>query len=93
MAGDWRRLHNEKLCDVYVSQVIKSGSVGWAGHVERIVEKRGACRVLVGKSEDRKSLEDVGVYGRVILKWIFNKWGGAWARWNWLTMRTVGLHL
>jgi hypothetical protein len=39
VAGDRRRLHNEELNDLYFSpdiiQVIKSGSVGWAGHVER----------------------------------------------------------
>jgi hypothetical protein len=33
-------------------------------------EKRGACRVLVGKPEKRNHLEDTGVDGRIILKWI-----------------------
>jgi len=47
---------NEKFYDLYVSQFIKSGSVGWAGHVERIVEKRGACRVLVVKPEGKEEL-------------------------------------
>jgi len=29
-----------------------------------------------GNLRERGSLEDVGVNGRVILKWIFNKWDG-----------------
>jgi hypothetical protein len=60
VAGDWRRLRNEELYDLCFSpdiiQVITSGSVGWAGHVERIMEKRGAYRVLVGKPEGKVEL-------------------------------------
>ena len=60
VAGDWRRIHNEKLYDLYfsldVTQVIRSLSVGWAGHVERAVQERGACRVLVGKPEGKGEL-------------------------------------
>jgi hypothetical protein len=37
-------------------------------------ERRGAYRVLVGKPEGRDPLEDPGVDGRIILKWIFRKW-------------------
>ena len=37
---------------------------------------RGACRVLVGRPEGRKYLEDLDGDGRVILKWIFKKWDG-----------------
>jgi hypothetical protein len=32
---------------------------------------RGAYRVLVGRPEGRNQLEDPGVDGRIILKWIF----------------------
>jgi hypothetical protein len=34
-------------------------------------ERKGAYRALVGKSEGRNHLEDPGVDGRIILKWIF----------------------
>jgi hypothetical protein len=46
----------------------------WAGCVVRTRERRGACRVLVGKREGKKDhLEDLGVEGRIKIKWIFNK--------------------
>ena len=53
--GECRRLHNEELSDLYSSpnivRVIKSRRMRWAGHVARMGEERGACRVLVGKPE------------------------------------------
>ena len=43
--GEWRRLHDEKLNDLYYSlnivQVIKSRRMRWAGHVARMGEERG----------------------------------------------------
>ena len=53
--GDWRRLHNEQLNDLYSSpnivRVIKSRRMRWAGHVACMGKKRVVCRVLVGKPE------------------------------------------
>jgi hypothetical protein len=49
----------------------------WAGHVARMGERRGAYRALVGKPERRNHLEDPGVDGRIILKWIFERGVGA----------------
>jgi hypothetical protein len=40
-------------------------------------ERSDAYRVLVGKRERRDYLEDTGVDGRIIIKWIFEKWDGA----------------
>jgi hypothetical protein len=42
-------------------------------------ERRGAYRVL-GDWKERGSLEDLGVDGRIILKWIFQGvgWGNDW---------------
>jgi hypothetical protein len=52
-------------------------------------EGRGAYRILVGRPEGRRPLEDPVVDGRIILKWIFKKWdGGAWTGLIWLRIRT-----
>jgi hypothetical protein len=55
---EWRRLHNEELHDLHsslcITRVIKSRRMRWAGHVARMGEGRGACRVLVGKRGHRR---------------------------------------
>ena len=70
VTGEWRRLHNEELNDLYSSpnivRVIKSRRMGWAGHVARIDEERGVYRVLLGKPEVRRPL------GRPRLRWVDN---------------------
>jgi len=53
VTGEWRKLHNEKLNDLYSSpsvvRLIKSRRMRWAEHVARKWEGRGVYRVLVGK--------------------------------------------
>jgi len=61
VTGEWRRLRNEELNDVYSSpnivRAIKSRRMRWAGHVARVGEERGVYRVLVGKPEGKRPLE------------------------------------
>jgi len=68
--GEWRRLHNEELNDLYSSpnivRVIKSRRMRWAGHVVRMDEERGVYRVLVGKPEGKRPL------GRPRRRWMNN---------------------
>jgi hypothetical protein len=49
--GQWTRLYNEKLNDPYSSpniiRLIKSIRMRRAGHVARVGDMTGACRVLV----------------------------------------------
>jgi hypothetical protein len=67
VTGEWRRLHNEELNDLYslpnVVWVVKLRRMRWAGHVAHVVEERGVYRVLVGKPEGKRPL------GRTIRRW------------------------
>jgi hypothetical protein len=60
VTGEWKRLHNEELYDLYSSpniiRVIKSRIMRWAGHVARMGEGRGGYRILVGRPEGRRPL-------------------------------------
>jgi len=60
VTGEWRKLHNEELNDVYCSpnivRVTKSRRMGWAGHVARMGDGIGVYRVLVGKPEGSRPL-------------------------------------
>ena len=61
MTGEWRKLHNEELNDVYCSpnillRVIKTIRMRWAGYVALMGERRGVHRVLLGKPERKRPL-------------------------------------
>jgi hypothetical protein len=59
VTGEWRKLHNEELRDLYSSpsiiRLIKSSRMRKAGHVARMGEKRNAYRLLVRKPEGNRS--------------------------------------
>jgi hypothetical protein len=60
VAGEWRKLHNEELNELYslpsIVRVVKSRRMRWAGHVARAGEERGVHRVMVGKPEGKRQL-------------------------------------
>jgi hypothetical protein len=57
VTGGGRKLHSDELrklcCSSNIIWMIKSR---WAGNVARMGEMRNACKVLVGKSEQRRPL-------------------------------------
>ena len=59
LTGEWRKLHNEEpndLSSTNIFRVIKLRRMRWVGHVARMGERRGVCRVLVGKPEGKRPL-------------------------------------
>jgi hypothetical protein len=69
VTGDWRKLHNEELHNLYSSpsiiRMIKSKRMIWAGHVARM-EERNTYRILVGKPIGKRPL------GRPRRRWVDN---------------------
>ena len=55
---EWRNLHNEELNYLYSSsnvvRVIKSRRMRWARQVERVGDRSGVDRILVGKPEGHR---------------------------------------
>jgi hypothetical protein len=70
VTGEWRKLHNEELRDLYSSpsiiRIIKSRKMRWAGHLARMGEKRNAYKLLMGKPEEKRPL------GRPRRRWVDN---------------------
>jgi transcription termination factor 2 len=60
VTGEWRKLHNEELHNLYSSpsiiRIIMSRRMRWAGHMARMGEKRNVYTLLVGKPEGKKPL-------------------------------------
>jgi hypothetical protein len=69
VTGEWRKLLNEELRDLYSSpsiiRIIKL-KMRWVGRVARMGEKRNAYRLLVGKPEGKRPL------GRPRHRWVDN---------------------
>jgi hypothetical protein len=60
VTGEWRKLHNEELNDVYslsnIVRVVNPRGMRWAGHVACMGDDRHVHRVLVGKPEGKRPL-------------------------------------
>ena len=74
VTGEWRRLYNEELNDLYSSpnivRVIKSRRMRWAGHVARMGEERGCIGSRWGNRREGDHWGDLSVDGWIILGWI-----------------------
>jgi hypothetical protein len=57
VTGEWRKLHNEELRDLYSSpstiRIIKSRGMGWAGHVARM--GRRGTHIIGGKARAKET--------------------------------------
>jgi hypothetical protein len=78
VTGEWRKLHNTELNDLYSSltvvRVIKSRRMSWAGHVALMGEGRGVYRLLVGKPVGKRWEDNIKVdlqeVGYMAMDWI-----------------------
>jgi hypothetical protein len=70
VTGEWRKLHNEELHDLYSSpsiiRMVKSKRMRFVGHVARRSKEKNAYKLLVRKPEGKSLL------GRPRLTWVCN---------------------
>jgi len=95
VTGERRRLHNEKLNDLYSSpnivRVIKSRRMKWAGDVARLDEERGCIGSCWVNRRERDHWRDLGVDGWIILGRISRRWDvGIWTGLGWPRIGTGG---
>ena len=95
VTGEWRRLHNEKLNDLYSSpnivRVIKSRRMRCTGHVARMGEEGGCIGSWWGNRRERDHWRDLGVDGWIILGCISRRWDvSIWTGLVWPSIETGG---
>jgi hypothetical protein len=74
-----------------IIRIIKSRRMVLVRHAAGIGNMRNVCKILVGKREGKSYLQDTGVDGSMMLKWILNKQDrGVWTGFIWLRIGTSG---
>jgi hypothetical protein len=75
--GSWRKLHNDELCSLYSSpnivRVVKSRRVRWAGHMAHMGRGEMFTEFRLGGPKGRDHWEDLGVGGRITLRWTLGR--------------------
>ena len=98
VTGEWRKLHNEELNDLYslpnIVQVVKSRRMRWAGMWRVRGRIEGCTGCWWGSLRERDHWGDQDVDGRILLRWIFRKFERVVGTgWSWLRIGTDGGHL
>ena len=98
LTGEWRKLHDEELNDLYCSpnivRVIKSRRMRWAGHVARVGGEIGVYRISVGKPEGKRPLGTPRRRWEDNIKMDLQEVGcWVWTGSSWLRIGTRGGHL
>jgi hypothetical protein len=85
VTGEWRKLNNEELSDLYslpnIVRVVKSRRLRWVGHVACMGEGRGVHRVLVGKPKGKRPLGRPGLRREDNIKMDIQEVGGGCGHW------------
>jgi len=95
VTGEWRRLYNEELNDLYSSpnivRVIKLRRIRWAGHVARMGEGGRCLGSWWGNRREGDHWRGLGVDGWIMLVWISRRWDvGIWTGLGWPRIETGG---
>jgi hypothetical protein len=84
VAGHCKRLHDDELYDLHPSPniipVINSRTITWAGCMARMGDREVHVRFWWEHLGERDHLEDLGVDGKVIIKWIFKTYLGRYGQ-------------
>jgi hypothetical protein len=83
VTGEWRKLHNEELHNLYLSpdiiRQVKSRRMRWAGHVARMERREKCTRFWWDSPKGNDHWEDQGVGGKMGSEWILVRL--AWGMW------------
>jgi hypothetical protein len=92
IGGDWRRLHNEELHNLYASsfiRMIKSSRMRWVAHTALMGEMH--TKFWSKNLKGRDYSEELDSDGKIILEWILGKYDWkVWTEFIWLRIGTSG---